>query len=169
MSGTGADVCACNAPARRSRQPLGAACTTPSFHFRCRTCCSCQRGRSCCRTRRSWGYCSGWRRTCRCWSCTPLDRLPSTAPCNSLQAATRMLAGVGWQVSILLGIGISAIPLQAAQTHCSAHTHLQCAPWAREVLSVSGCCMGPLCGPQPEGQAQRCTAGHACRILLPAM
>ena len=102
--------------------------------FQCRTYCLYRRGRSCCRTRRSWGWCSGWRRTCRCWSCTPSDRLPSTAPCNSLQAAARMLAGVGRQASILLGIGISAIPLQVALTHYSAHTHLQCAPWAREVL-----------------------------------
>ena len=38
-----------------------------------------------------------------------------------------MLAGVGRQASILLGIGISAIPLQVALTHYSAHTHLQCA------------------------------------------
>ena len=83
-----------------------------AVRHRCRTCCSCQRGRSCCRTRRSLGCCLGWRRTCRCWSCTPSDRLPSTAPCNSLQAATRMLAGVGWQVSLLLGTGISAIPFK---------------------------------------------------------
>ena len=50
-------------------------------------------------------------------------------------ASSSREADVGWQASILLGIGISVIPSQVVQTHCSAHTHLQCAPWAREILS----------------------------------